>query len=107
MKLASILAALTLTATTALAKPAPRRVHVLTGQEPTVSSRHGRPAITVAYPDVDGRVDRYVGTFPVAPDRRLERLQDPRRNAAPRGVIRLERADGEAVWRFVSFTPQR
>jgi hypothetical protein len=106
MKLSILLVVLALAAAPALADHG-RKVHVLTGQEPTVSSLHGRPAITLAYPSIDGHTDVYAGTFPVAPDRRLERLQDRARNAAPRGVIRLERAHGEPVWHFVSFTPER
>ncbi|HTJ46201.1 MAG TPA: hypothetical protein VL463_29050 [Kofleriaceae bacterium] len=103
-----ILAAL---GSTALASTAPHaKVHVLEGEYPSVEYLYAPWAeIRVAYPVIDGKIDRYVGTFEVALDDRLAavaRAADTLEGMA-RGHVRLERRDGEQRWHVASFTPDR
>jgi hypothetical protein len=80
-------------------------VHTVEGSWPTVSL--GRSAhtatVTVAYPEEDGKVDAYMGSFTVRIDPALRALQ--REGEQAHGRVRLARADGERVWHVVAFVP--
>ena len=98
------------TAATAHAGTAPE-IHTVEGIWPTVAPRcYERIAdVTMAYPKEDGKVERYMGTFPVVLDPALEGVMRaaPRDHGGAHGRIRLERADGDRAWHVVAFTPDR
>jgi hypothetical protein len=115
MKIASLLAASTALTLAAAAAPAhaytARKIHTVEGEWPAVAPRcYERLAdVTVAYPDEDGKVDRYGGSYTVVLDPALEAVMRavPSDERSAHGRIRLQRADGERAWHVVSFRPER
>ena len=83
------------------------RVHTVEGIWPTVALDCYRPTatVTVAYPEEDGVVDTYMGSFTVRVDAKLRAVM--RAGAQAHGRVRLARADGERVWHVIAFIPDQ
>jgi hypothetical protein len=105
MKLASLLLVIA-AAAPARAGTAPK-IHTVEGLWPTVElACYERMAtVTVAYPDEDGKVETYTGSFRVVEDAALAAV--PRDHGGAHGRVKLARLDGERAWHVVSFTPDR